>query len=252
MDVRLTVKRWRKGEMRPATPSLRADTRSEPRFRREALCQIGAAASMAIMGRKRGSARGPTAATVVDEAVGRTDDQLSRMARGSAEARSAVFARLYSHLHRIASRVRRGNAAASLETTDLIGEAYERLVEEPEGGWRGREHFLARAAIAMRQVLIDHLRAQAARKRGGGSRQEAGTDLDQVVARLEDRTGGLLRFDAALGRLRREHPRSAQVVDLRVFAELTVKEVASVLDVSPRSVEREWTFAKAWLKTVLG
>ena len=72
-----------------------------------------------------------------------------------------------------------------------------------------------------------------------------------MVARLEDRTGGLLRFDTALSRLRREYPRSAQIVDLRVYAELTVKEVARVLDTSVRSVEREWTFAKAWLKAEL-
>jgi RNA polymerase sigma-70 factor (ECF subfamily) len=183
--------------------------------------------------------------------VRRTTDQLTRMAQGDAEARSEVFQRLYDHLHRIASRVRRKNGGADLGTTDLIGEAYERLVDAPEGGWQDREHFLARAAIAMRQVLIDHVRAQGAQKRGGGRLRDRETPLDQVVARLEERTGGLLRFDGALSALRREYPDSAQVVDLRVYGHLSVKEVARVLDVSVRKVEREWTFARTWLRAAL-
>lgn len=177
-----------------------------------------------------------------------TAEQLLRMAEGDRDARDRLFERLYADLRRIASRVHAANDPGDLDTTDLIGAAYERLVLEPNGGWAGREHFLARAAIAMRQVVIDHLRERDAAKRGGEAQRLPATVLDRVVARLEERTGGLEQFDAALTRLRATHSRTALVVVLRVYGGLSVRDTAQLLGTSVRSVERESKFARAWLE----
>ncbi len=178
-----------------------------------------------------------------------TTESLADMARGDPDARDEVFRRLFDELRAVAGRVRWNNdRRATLETTDLIGAAYERLVKAPEGGFQSRDHFLARAAIAMRHVLIDHARARAANKRGG-QRQRVGEGvLDTIAARLEEQTGGLIEFDGALARLGVAYPRARQVVDLRVFGGYSVAEVARLLGISVRAVEREWTFAKTWLK----
>jgi RNA polymerase sigma factor (TIGR02999 family) len=184
---------------------------------------------------------------------GDTTEFLKRMAEGDAAAREEVFRRLYTELHRIACRVAaKGNREGTLQATDLIGEASDRLERKPEVGWTGREHFLATAAIAMRQVLIDHVRARDAEKRGGARQRVANLNLDQLATAYEERTGGLLRFDAELSRLAKASPRAGQIVDLRFFGGFSVAEVARLLSMSVRAVEREWTFAKAFLKAELG
>lgn len=184
---------------------------------------------------------------------GDTTEFLRRMADGDAAAREEVFRRLYTELHRIACRVAaRGRRDGTLQATDLIGEAYDRLVRKPDDGWNGRNHFLATAAIAMRQVLIDHVRARDAEKRGGMREHVGNLNLDQLVAVYEEKTGGLIRFDAGLGRLAKASPKAAQIVDLRFFGGFSVAEVAELLAMSVRAVEREWTFAKAFLRTELG
>ena len=183
---------------------------------------------------------------------GDTTEFLKRMADGDAAAREEVFRRLYTELHRIACRVAaRSNRDGTLQATDLISEAYDRLIRKPEDGWNGRSHFLATAAIAMRQVLIDHVRARDAEKRGGLAQHVGNLNLDQLAAAYEERTGGLLRFDAQLTKLARASRKAAQIVDLRFFGGFTVKEVANLLAMSVRSVEREWEFAKAFLKAEL-
>ena len=183
---------------------------------------------------------------------GDTTEFLKRMAAGDAAAREEVFRRLYTELHRIACRVAaKGSRDGTLQATDLIGEAYGRLVRSPEDGWNGRSHFLATAAIAMRQVLIDHVRARDAEKRGGMRQHVGNLNLDQLAAAYEERTGGLLRFDAQLTKLRKASRKASQIVDLRFFGGFSVVEVANVLAMSVRAVEREWTFAKAFLKAEL-
>ncbi len=182
-----------------------------------------------------------------------TTENLRRMARGDAAAREEIFRRLYTELHRIACRVAAGNRRdGNLQATDLIAEAYDRLVREPADGWNGRVHFLATAAVAMRQVLIDHVRARQAEKRGGTRTHVPSLDLDQLASEYETRTGGILRFDENLSRLARTSRRAAQIVDLRFFGGFTVVEVADMLAMSARAVEREWTFAKAFLRAELG
>lgn len=183
---------------------------------------------------------------------GDTTGFLRRMADGDKAARDEVFRRLYTELHRIACRVAaRSNRDGTLQATDLIGEAYGRLIKRPEEGWNGRGHFLATAARAMKQVLIDHVRARDAEKRGGATRRVGGLDLDQLAAVYEKRTGGLLRFDKELEELRREEPELAQVVDLRFFAGYPMAEIADLLGKKLRTVERRWVDARDWLQARL-
>lgn len=184
--------------------------------------------------------------------VGDTTGFLNRMAAGDAAARDEVFKRLYAELHRIACRVTsRSHREGTLQATDLIGEAYERLVRRPEDGWNGRSHFLATAARAMKQVLIDHVRARKAEKRGGDRVRVGALNLDQLAASYEERTGGLLEFDVELEKLRKERPKLAQVVDLRFFGGLSIPAIAEVTGTPVRSIERRWADARAWLRASL-
>lgn len=178
---------------------------------------------------------------------------LRRMAQGDERARDEVFRLLYTELHRIATGVKRKRARdGTLEATDLIGQAYTRLVRKPKDGWNGRGHFLATAARAMWQVLIDYVRTRKNQKAGGKHKQAQNVNLDQLAAAYEEKTGDLLKFDKVLEDLRREHPVGAQIVELRFFGGFSVQEIAPILDMGVRSVEREYAFAKAWLKGRLG
>ncbi len=146
------------------------------------------------------------------------------------------------------SQLRRERADHTLQSAELVHEAYERLADQSRVNWRGRTHFFAVAAQVMRRLLVDHARQRARRKRGGGLQRitlggvAAGSDLD-----LEE----LLALDRALKKLAALHEREARVVELRYFGGLTTREVASVVGVTERTVRRDWTFARAWLKREL-
>jgi RNA polymerase sigma factor (TIGR02999 family) len=177
---------------------------------------------------------------------------LHRMADGDKAAGEEAFELLYAELHRIASCVARsGGREGTLQATDLIGQAYTRLMRPPAQGWKGRAHFLATAARAMRHVLIDHVRSRKSQRKGGRHRRSSESDLDRLAATYEEQTGDLLQFDRLLEELRLEHPLGARIVDLRFFAGLGVQETAEILDLSVRTIEREWTHARAWLKVRL-
>lgn len=177
-----------------------------------------------------------------------TTELLARMGEGHVEARDQVFQRLYDELHRIASRIAHKRLAGqTLEATDLIGEAYHRLARVRSKPWESRAHFLNTAAAAMRQVLVDHVRLRRAEKRGGRLRRSS-VALDALARACEERTGGLVAFDEELKVLERADPVAARVVSLRFFAGLSVDATAEVLDLSVRRVEREWTYARAWLR----
>ncbi len=156
---------------------------------------------------------------------------------------------VYDALRGIArSQLRRERADHTLQSAELVHEAYERLADQSRVNWRGRTHFFAVAAQVMRRLLVDHARQRARRKRGGGLQRitlgdvAAGSDLD-----LEE----LLALDRALKKLAALHEREARVVELRYFGGLTTREVASVVGVTERTVRRDWTFARAWLKREL-
>jgi RNA polymerase sigma factor (TIGR02999 family) len=152
-------------------------------------------------------------------------------------------------LHRLAHHyMSRERAGHMLQTTALLDEAYLRLVENNERSWQNRTHFVAVAAQLMRRIMIDHARERHSFKRGGGTLK---VTLDEAAAVTETRSEELLALDDALERLAELDPRKSQIVELRYFSGLAVDETAQFLKMSRRSVEREWTMAKAWLYRAL-
>jgi RNA polymerase sigma factor (TIGR02999 family) len=158
---------------------------------------------------------------------------------------------VYPELRRVAHRqLRRGRSDGQLlNTTGLVHEAYLKLVDQTRIGARDRDHFLAIAARAMRQVIVDHARVRCADKRGGGV---AHVPLDGRELAVQEQAEHLLTVNTALERLAAEHPRLLQVVECRFFAGYTEAETAAALAVSARTVERDWLRAKAWLREAIG
>ena len=158
---------------------------------------------------------------------------------------------VYDDLRRLASRLlrheRRGH---TLSPTDLVHEAYTRLVDQTRVDWHGRTHFFAIAAQAMRRILIDHARKHRSARRGGDWKR---VTLDGNVVQSEKGLGPeeLLALDAALTKLAAIDARQAQVVELRFFVGLSVEQIAEVLSVSIRSVTRDWLHARVWLRREL-
>ncbi|MDX1579056.1 MAG: ECF-type sigma factor, partial [Gemmatimonadota bacterium] len=157
---------------------------------------------------------------------------------------------VYDQLRGVAHRQLSAEATGhSLSTTELVHEAYLKLVDQSRTGWRDRAHFFAIAARTMRRILIDHARRHRALRRGG--RPEGGApvrlSLDDVDIPVAERAEALLALDEALDRLGDLDPRLAQVVECRFFGGLTESETAETLAVSRRTVAREWVIAKGWL-----
>lgn len=138
----------------------------------------------------------------------------------------------------------------TLQPTALVHEAWLKVAKALDGGGgpRDRQHFLAVATKAMRQVLVNHARDRRAQKRGSGQARVA---LDDVVDAIEATTGDVVAWSDLLDRLAAEHPRPAQIVELRVFGGLLVEEVAEALDLAPSTVKADWRFARAWLQSRL-
>ena len=135
-----------------------------------------------------------------------------------------------------------------LQTTAILNEAYLRLVDNTKPLWQNRTHFVAAAAQLMRRIMVDHARERHSLKRGGGALK---VTLDEAALVTETRSEELLALDEALERLAVQDPRKSQIVELRYFGGLTVEETAEFLKLSQRTVEREWTMAKAWLYRAL-
>jgi RNA polymerase sigma factor (TIGR02999 family) len=163
---------------------------------------------------------------------------------GDREALDALFDRVYGELRRLAHRVRLGRAGETLCTTALVHEAYLKLLPSAHLEWRDRAHFLAVAARAMRQVLVNAAEQRLTEKRGGG---EWAVTLDEGVQASPIRAEELLALDGALDRLGALDERQARVVEHRFFAGLTAEETAAVLGVSVPTVHRDWRAARAWL-----
>ena len=163
-------------------------------------------------------------------------------------AEERLFSLVYAELRRLAARHRRGEAPThSLQTTALVHEAYLRLTGQRRVAWKNRGHFFAIASRAMRRILVDHARRRKAAKRGGAV---AASALDSVVLAVAGPVD-LMELDFALDKLERLDAQEAKVVELRIFAGLTVPEVAAALGVSRATIEREWTAARAWLRREL-
>ena len=161
---------------------------------------------------------------------------------------------VYGELKQQAERyLRREKVGHSLQATALVHEAYLRLVDQRRIQWQGRTQFFGIAAQLMRRVLMDHARTRHAEKRGGADVSLV-QPLDEATAAAVPASGGdvdLLALDDALTRLAALDPRQAQVVELRYFSGLGIEETAEVLGVSPATVKRDWTMARAWLKREL-
>jgi RNA polymerase sigma factor (TIGR02999 family) len=170
---------------------------------------------------------------------------LTAWSRGDSEAAERLMRVLYDDLRRVARRrLRAERAHHSLAPTALVHEAYLRLVDLRDLRWHNRAHFFAVAARVMRQVLVDHARAHLAAKRGGAGLTVVVSENAGVT---QPRDVDLLDLDGALSRLGAIDTRLADLVVLRFFGGLTVEETADALAVSPATVKREWTRARAWL-----
>lgn len=180
-----------------------------------------------------------------------TEALLAASRAGDAGAFDRLFARVYHELAQVAHRVRRRSDSETLDTTALVHETYLKLLPARDGGsaWNDRAHFLAIAARAMRQVLVNAAHARMAEKRGGSG--AAAVPIDDVPVAAPVRPEHLLALDEALARLAELDPRQAQVVEARVFAGLTAEETAEALGVSVPTVQRDWRAARAWLARAL-
>jgi RNA polymerase sigma factor (TIGR02999 family) len=166
--------------------------------------------------------------------------------RGEPGALEQLVPLVYDELRRAArAQLRRRAAPASLDTTGLVHEAYLRLVDQSRISWQNRGHFLAVSAIAMRQILVDHARGRARRKRGSGAEHEMLDEQSLAVAHEAER---LLILNDALERMGAEDARLVRIVECRHFAGYTEQETAEALGLSLRTVQREWLKARAWLR----
>ena len=164
---------------------------------------------------------------------------------GNRDALESLIGRVYPELRRLArSYLRRERPGQTLQSTELVHEAYLRLIDQRNVTWRNRAHFFGIAAHMMRRILVDHARSRQASKRGAGISL---LTLDEAVAGSGPRNLNLVAVDEALENLARIDPQQSQIVELRFFAGLSIDEAAEVLKVSPATVKRDWVMAKAWL-----
>jgi len=157
---------------------------------------------------------------------------------------------VYRELHRLAQAYMRGERPGhTLQTTALVNEAYVRLIDADRMGWQNRAHFYGVAARLMRHILVDFARSRDQVKRGGGVEP---LPLDEAWTITTDRTAELVNLDDALTALEKLDARQSRIVELRFFGGLTEPEIAEVLKVSPRTVNSDWSLARAWLLRELG
>ena len=179
-----------------------------------------------------------------DDAIAR---MVERVSRGDEQAVSELMPLVYDELRRLArGYMNRERAGQTLQPTALVNEAYLRLLKDKKQNWHGRSHFIAIAALSMRQILIERARSKAAQKRGG---ERARVTLDEgLVATQTASSVDLLAVDEVLTRLAGIDAQQARLVELRFFGGLTIEEAAEALRVSPATVKRQWAVAKAWLQ----
>ena len=164
---------------------------------------------------------------------------------GESDAAARLMPLVYEELRRLArDYLRRERGDHTLQPTALVHEAYLRLVDDSRVNWQNRAHFYGVAAKLMRRILVDHARARNAEKRGGLVPK---VPLDEARDLPPAATNDLVALDGALQDLARTYPRKSEVVELKFFGGLEAEEIAEVLQVSPKTVLRDWQFAKLWL-----
>jgi RNA polymerase sigma factor (TIGR02999 family) len=186
----------------------------------------------------------------MEEAPGDVTVLLRKVRLGQTDAADDLIRVVYQELRRIAGAYMRDERPDhTLQPTALVNEAWLRLVDQTQVDWRDRAHFFGVAAQMMRRVLVDHARAHLTSKRGGGA-EVLNLDWIEIEAspwKLEE----ILAVHEALSRLSQFDPQQAQIVEMHYFAGMTVTETAEALGVSPRTVDREWAMASAWLRREL-
>ena len=180
----------------------------------------------------------------MDATPGEVTRLLKAMRAGDSSAADELLPLVYAELHRIAEAyMRRERPDHTLQPTALINEAYLRLVGE-DIDWNSRGHFIGLAAHVMRRVLVDYARQHNAERRAGGLQR---VEMEDNLAISPERLNEVLFLDSALAKLKEKSPRQAQVVELKYFGGLSVEQIASTLDVAPRSVKRDWSLARMFL-----
>jgi len=167
---------------------------------------------------------------------------------GDQAALDELIPLVYDELRRLAGRyMRRESEGHTLQTSALVNEAYLRLVDQKNVKWQNRAHFFGVAAQLMRRILVDHARSRSRAKRGGGVQMVPLAEQAVISQELAD----VIALDDALKNLAEMDPRKSQIVEMKFFGGLTTEEVAEVLNVTSRTVEREWRKAKAWLNRAI-
>lgn len=168
---------------------------------------------------------------------------------GDRDALSRLLPLVYVDLQRLARRQLAGRRSGhTLNTTGLVHEAYLKLVDARRSSWDDRGHFFAVAALAMRQIIVDHARSYKAKKRGGSQPIRS---LDNVEIAIEEQADAIVELDQALERLGDLDARLPRIVECRFFAGFTAEETAEALGVSKKTVDRDWKRARAWLRRAL-
>jgi len=171
---------------------------------------------------------------------------LQEWSEGDETALAKLMPLVHDELHQLAHQhMRRESAGHVLQTSALINEAYLRLVDQPQIRWQSRAHFFGIAARLMRHILVDDARKRNAAKRGGSFIQ---VPLDEASTVIHEQAANVAALDDALQRLEAIDERQGKIVELRFFGGLSIEETAEVLKVSPGTVMRDWTFARAWLR----
>lgn len=183
--------------------------------------------------------------------AGRSDvtQILRRASDGDDSAVNRLMPLVYDELRALAeSYLKQERSDHTLQATALVHEAYVRLIKQEDVEWQNRAHFFAVAAQAIRRILVDHARSHNRIKRGGDRER---VQLSDDVVLLEDRDLDLIALDEGMKKLATLNSRQAQIVELRFFGGLSLKEVANFLGVSPRTVDGDWSMARAWLRREL-
>ncbi len=168
---------------------------------------------------------------------------------GQAEAFGKLMGLVYDDLRRLAAwQLQTERTEHTLQPTALVHEAYLKLADQNPVDWQNKAHFFALAAQVMRHILVDHARAKQRDKRGGG---QTSVPLDEALKLSRTSEPGLVELDEALNTLAGQDARKSRIVELRYFGGLSIEETADVLGISPTTVRREWTLAKAWLRREL-
>lgn len=183
--------------------------------------------------------------TMTEAETHQVTELLIDWSNGDRAALDKLMPLLDEELRRLAHRyMTRERAGHTLQTTALVNEAFLRLVNRKNLHWQNRAHFFGIAAQLMRTILVDHARSHASAKRGGGARK---LELDEAMVVSQTKASEVIALDDALKQLALIDPQQSRIVELRFFGGLTVEEAAEVLHLSPATIKREWSTAKAWL-----